>query len=609
MPIRMSAEPTPTPGSTKAVGPSEPPAGLPYQITSVFQPIVDLLTGCPIGYEVLSRSEAQAESAGELFALARRNADVWNVERECRRVALLRIAEVRRGRENLLFFLNVSPDVIEDPRFVQDFTAARLRRYGLDPSAMVLEVTENQSISDHERFAGIVTHFTSHGMQFAVDDFGAGHSSLLALLTCAPRFIKLDGAVVRDIHLHSYRRHLVRSLNAFASSVDSRLVAEGVEQWEELEALVRLGVRYAQGFLLARPAPDPPSLPEDVVYRLRNSLRAAEGSFGDPEEQIDTLVEAVETLPVGSITVEELDGFFRDRPGIDHVVLVQGTHPRGLVTREDLAARLAGRYAYALRQMKPAELAAKSHALVVTNEAKVTTLASHAMERASRDVYDPVIVVDAQGALVGTITIKSLIKRSIELQVRSAQGANPLSGLPGNRAIQRWIETAQGMPDVAVLYADLDRFKEYNDRYGFLMGDEMIRLAARVLSRMVGTCDSGRLGHIGGDDFVAVLPDGLDADAVQRACAEFDEGKRSLLDAEDLARGHLVAKNRRGQVEDVPIVTISIAVIERSKLPDALHPALLSHRAASLKATAKRKTAEERRSAFVVERRGYGGDA
>jgi hypothetical protein len=84
---------------------------------------------------------------------------------------------------------------------------------------------------------------------------------------------------------------------------------------------------------------------------------------------------------------------------------------------------------------------------------------------------------------------------------------------------------------------------------------------------------------------------------------EFDEEERTLLDPEDLERGHSRAKNRLGITEAVPIVTLSLAVIERRKLPGEVHPALLSHVAASLKATAKRKAAEERRSAFVFERR------
>jgi EAL domain-containing protein (putative c-di-GMP-specific phosphodiesterase class I)/GGDEF domain-containing protein len=589
--------------------PSPPPESARVEmsrIRTVFQPIVDLLTGNAIGYEVLSRGEGFVD-ADQMFASVIERDAVWDLEHECRRAALPRIARFHRAHRTQLFFVNVSPKVLEDPRFTEEFGAPMLRRYDIDPSVIVLEVTERQPITDHERAAMIVAQFRSQGIQLAVDDFGSGHSSLLALVACAPRFIKLDAAVVRDIHLHPYRRHLVRALNAFAASVDSRLVAEGVEQWEELEALLRLGVRYAQGFLFAHPMAEPPNVPEPVTTRLRETLRTAEGGYGETEELIQSLVEPVETVQVGSITVEELHTFFRDRPDVDHLVLMDGDRPRAIVTRGHLSSELSGRYAYALRQKKPVEAAAKP-TLIVSRDSMVTTVASHAMERAAGDLYDPVLVVDSQGGLVGTVTIKSLIRRSVELQVQNAQGANPLSGLPGNRAIQRWIESSCTLLQFAVVYADLDRFKEYNDRYGFLMGDEMIRLSARILTRLASTSDAARLGHVGGDDFVAVFPNGVSPEALEAACQEFDAEKRALLDGEDLERGYLLAKNRRGTEEAVPIVTISLAVIERSKLPVELHPALLSHLAAALKATAKRKAATERRSAFVLERRTHATD-
>ena len=109
------------------------------------------------------------------------------------------------------------------------------------------------------------------------------------------------------------------------------------------------------------------------------------------------------------------------------------------------------------------------------------------MERPPDELYDPVIVVDATGILLGTATIRQLIMRSTALEVQSAQGSSPLTGLPGNRSIELWILRALEQRDAHVLYADLDCFKEYNDCYGFLRGDKLIRCLARVLSRGLST--------------------------------------------------------------------------------------------------------------------------
>ena len=593
--------------------PDEAPA---LGVYSVFQPIVDLITGSIVGYEMLSRGVGfEDEGAEPFFREALRTHSAWELESACRLAAITSIAKVLSTHRTCQFFLNVSPDVFEDPRFVEGFTMAQLRLHGIDPSRIVLEITEKTSIDDHARFGAVVAHYTRQGFEFAIDDFGSGHSSLIALVSTTPRYIKLDMNVVRDVHKHPYRGHLVRSLNAFASAVDSRLIAEGVETWEELEALLRLGVRYAQGFLLGRPEPAPRALSDGLGARLRLLARAVSVGVGDPNESIDMLVESPLTFQMGSMSVEALERTFRDNPSLDHVVLVEGKEPRGLVTRDHLAVKLAGRYGdasgerlgrQAIHQFKPADRVAKDDALVVPTGTHVTTLATRAMDRGGRDLYDPVIVVDVEGALVGTVRVKALMRRSVELQVLYAQGASPLTGLPGNRAIQRWLAESVAAPTLAVLYADLDRFKEFNDRYGFLVGDELIRLASRVITRtLVASHPGAKLGHIGGDDFVAFFPEGVSNESLEAACAEFDVEKAALLDPEDLARGHLIAKNRRGALEEVPLVTMSLSVIDCRRIQADLHPAILSQLSASLKKRAKELTAEQRRSGFVLERRSY----
>jgi EAL domain-containing protein (putative c-di-GMP-specific phosphodiesterase class I)/GGDEF domain-containing protein len=573
------------------------------RISSVFQPIVDLIAGQPIGFEVLSRGEGEWQSPLKMFEAARQDGTTWELEAACREAALRRIGSLQDRKRGCLFFLNVSPQVIEDPRFVKPPALQPFRTHGVEPTRVVFEVTEHHSIGDHATFQGVVEHFGRLGFQFAADDFGAGHSSLISLIACTPRFIKLDREVVRELHKHPYKRNLVRSLAAFAASVDTRLIAEGVELWEELSTLLRLGVRYAQGYLLGRPAIEPEEIAGSVRAELKNLVRSTHAALGEVDEIVDSLVlEPVTVEP--SMRIDKVEQLFRASPSLDHMVLVHGGRPYGLITREDFFARLGGRYGYALSQRKPAEQAAKQNPLSVSERAPVTTLATRAMDRAPKDLYDPVLVVDAQGALLGTVTMKALIRRSVELQVRSAQGASPLTGLPGNREIHKWIHGAGDSEALVLLYADLDRFKEYNDRYGFLMGDELIRLAARVLGRVVGAGPGvGKLGHVGGDDFVAVFPEGVSEELLIRACAEFDREKLLLFDPEDVQRGALAARTRRGELEEVPLVTLSVAVIHRAQIGGSLHSGMLSELAASLKRRVKQQTSHQRCSGFLFERR------
>ena len=249
---------------------------LPYTVTPVFQPIVDLKHGVAAGFEVLSRGPAPWSSPEGLFERARETGTIWELERACRLAALSAIAALPPAlRSSYPFFLNVSPDVIDDPRFVSGFTRGALEERGLSKSNIVIEITERASIRDHAKFKVVVRHYADQGFQIALDDFGAGNSGLLTLITCAPDYLKLDMAVTRRVDREPYKQTIVRSMVAMAENIGAVLIAEGVETWEEAETLMRCGVQWAQGFVFARPAPSPERLRPSVSRRvMRASMRA-----------------------------------------------------------------------------------------------------------------------------------------------------------------------------------------------------------------------------------------------------------------------------------------------------------------------------------------------
>ncbi|MFL5343587.1 MAG: bifunctional diguanylate cyclase/phosphodiesterase [Hyalangium sp.] len=588
-------------------GAAEPPAWLwngdEPRIVSVFQPIVDLMTGEAIGYEVLSRGVGPIQAPHVLFTKARVEGVTWELERACWTAAVRRISLLPAEDRRVPFFFNVGPDVLSDPRFGDGSTLELLARHGMSPRQIVLEITETSAFADWEQLQRLTRQCMGHGFGIALDDFGAGHSGLVTLVNSAPHFIKLDQALVRDIHRHSYRQHLVKSLVDFASSVDSTLIAEGVETWEELSVLLRLGIRHAQGFLLARPANEPPRPSQEFELRRREAIRTLHFQNDEDDETVGGIV--IRRLCVDSgLTTEELDRFFRRTPGLDHVVILEEEKPRALVTRQHFFAKTAGPFGYPLLQKKLAELASNEQPLVVEDNMAITALAKVAMERPPESLYDPVVVIDAKGRFLGTVTMKQLIARATELEVRAATGANPLTHLPGNRMIERWIRQALQGSEFTVIYGDLDHFKEYNDRYGFLQGDKLLRLTARVLSESLHLLPRGsHLGHVGGDDFVLVCPDAVEPSTLEAICQRFDEEKRALFDATDLERGWFEATDRKGTSVEVPPVTLSLAVLDSRKMGGHVHPASLSGLAASLKKKVKELAASTRASTFMFERR------
>ena len=154
--------------------------------------------------------------------------------------------------------------------------------------------------------------------------------------------------------------------------------------------------------------------------------------------------------------------------------------------------------------------------------------------------------------------IRGVLRRSRDMRAQS-----PLTGLPGNVRIEEEIDARveQRIP-FAILYADLDNFKAFNDHYGFARGDDAIQATARLLDDVAREVSEGQgfVGHVGGDDFVLVVPPER-AEAVAQAIVDrFDAMSRDLYDLEDRERGFVEVVNRRGELQRFGLITMSIGV-------------------------------------------------
>lgn len=158
--------------------------------------------------------------------------------------------------------------------------------------------------------------------------------------------------------------------------------------------------------------------------------------------------------------------------------------------------------------------------------------------------------------------VRAALRRSKQLR-----GVSPLTGLPGNFEILRQLEVLLGEeradgPAFALIHADLDNFKGYNDHYGFVRGDQAIQATSDLLLKIVATVDVRPrfVGHVGGDDFALIVPAGVAEDVAEHIVRGFDELVPLLYDAEDLARGAVDLVGRDGKAKRLPFLTISLGV-------------------------------------------------
>jgi diguanylate cyclase (GGDEF)-like protein len=154
--------------------------------------------------------------------------------------------------------------------------------------------------------------------------------------------------------------------------------------------------------------------------------------------------------------------------------------------------------------------------------------------------------------------VKGTLRRAKEMR-----NLSPLTGLPGNIRIQEEIE--RGVRDkrpFAVLYSDLDNFKAYNDQKGFVRGDRLIQATARIIQDAVVEFagSEGFVGHVGGDDFVAVVPPEVAEDVAKRIVERFDGDIHEFYEQEDLQRGYVEVEDRKGVMQKLPLAGVSVGI-------------------------------------------------
>ena len=193
-------------------------------------------------------------------------------------------------------------------------------------------------------------------------------------------------------------------------------------------------------------------------------------------------------------------------------------------------------------------------------------------------------------------TIKNIIRL-----MSSNRKVSPLTGLPGNLQIQ--VELRKRLlkkEEFAILYFDLDHFKEYNDTYGFLKGDEVIKFTAKTILKTMHKykLEDTFVGHIGGDDFVGIISDVDYERLCQDIIAIFDTNIKEYFNEDDIERGYLEVANRKGIIEQFPLTSISIGVVKVAP-GEYTNPLEIGEVGAQVKHLAKTQTG----SAYAINRR------
>jgi diguanylate cyclase (GGDEF)-like protein len=285
----------------------------------------------------------------------------------------------------------------------------------------------------------------------------------------------------------------------------------------------------------------------------------------------------------------ELEGFEVDT-AYDGVAAIESAiaNPPQLVLMDIMMPRLDG--LSALRRMRSHPSLAGTSIVLLTARA-LTEDRVEGLELGADDYVSKPFDVEELVARV-----KAVLRRT-----KAARDTSPLTGLPGNFRIGVELEAriASGQP-FALIHCDLDNFKAFNDHYGFMRGDQVIKFSADVLAGAVeDTGDKGAfVGHVGGDDFVVITEAGVAEQFCKSVIDRFDDGILDYYDTTDAMKGYIEVTDRRGERYAFPMVSMSMGVVS-----NLLRPIASQWEASAIAVEMKEFAKKQPGSSYQIDRR------
>jgi len=570
------------------------------RIEVLFQPLIDLANSSIIGYEghIRGPSDDLLHSPERLFRLARKAGKLLELENLFCRLTVDNFAELKLQG---LLFLRLNADVFLTHKFKEIQLTQAVENAGIDPQRVVVTLClhDAHDVSSPNLLPKIISRYTELGYKVAVEDQGEVFTMLQSHHEFLPSCVKINPFLIQDVNKDPSKARLIKSLLEIAETKGFIIIASGIETRGELLLARELGISIGQGSFIARPNKKPArTTPRDVS----NTLASPNQKFSNEHNGIDAILEKAPVFTLENNN-EEVFQVFENNPQLSLVAVTNNKLPVGLLNRSVFINRFARPYQRELYGKKSCSTFMDPEPLIVDKNISIQEL-SRLLAEDQRHVSLGFIFTE-NGLYLGVGTSQKLIHEITEMQIQSARYANPLTGLPGNAPIDEHIDILlAGSEAFYVCYFDLDNFKPFNDVYGFSMGDAMIQMTAKVINEQ---CDAELdfVGHIGGDDFIALFRSADWETRCRIILEEFGKNVMSFFAPNDVERGGYITENRRGEKEFHNLTSLSIGVVPVKPM------VFKSHRDIAVVAAESKKMAKKTpgNSLFVNQRNYVSEDA
>ncbi len=525
-----------------------------------YQAIVDIQTGQLFGCEALVRNfEAlDTKSPAELLQLAK----LLGVSKDLDGI-LLRKAAANFPRvdasDDALLFVNLDQDTIELSESIVSQLHGLADEAKLDPEDICIEISERSRNLDLPQFAQQLQGVRNAGFKLAIDDFGVGQSGLQMLYEVNPDFIKIDRYFVSQLHKTPKKYFFVNSICKIAHTLGIKVIAEGVETPQEHQLVRDIGCDLMQGRFIS----DPTLIADDV--RSHYESVALNTNKRGRQDRIDlrSLVTACTTLSSSAKVADTFTVFARNPTQSVIPILDRHGLPLGVVRETDIKPLMYTRFGRELLANPSITTQIRSYIRPVAI-ADANASLDQILQLNVNQIDDGLLLTE-NTKFIGHIPTAKLLQLMFSHRLNEARLKNPLTGLPSNDSIKRFIDMTLAQSETkALLYFDFVNFKPFNDQYGFRFGDRAILIFADILRAQYGATRCF-VGHVGGDDFfvgVQGQPITEVLDGARSVQERFRHEAESLYLSEDRQRGYIESESRTGEPRRFPLLTCSVGILQ-----------------------------------------------
>ncbi|MEK6738738.1 MAG: EAL domain-containing protein, partial [Planctomycetota bacterium] len=394
-------------------------------IFTKFQPIVCLTTGDVVAYEALSRGPEGSifENPTCLFDIAEKLEMLEDLDMLCREKAIMNAHTLGLNTKPIKLFINIDAACITYVKHNPGQTKALIEEFEFKMDNVVLEITERTFIKDSQVFYQALSHYQSQGFAIAIDDVGSGSAGLRLISEINPQKVKLDKFLVENIDKSFKKQALVKMLVDMCHKVlHSKMVAEGIETFDEFTTIKALGIDWGQGYLFGKPSSRLQSVPDHV----KNKIVLHQHTHGEATSSDETGIKSIASVNVPVFHCNTLVGklveTFNQNPEVLGIPIVNNGIPVGLVMKTKLFSHLSKKFGYDLFYYRPISHLMSVTFLTVDVNQDVDSVAKQALSRDFSMLYDIFIITDG-GKYYGVSTIHTLLEKMTALKIKHASQA------------------------------------------------------------------------------------------------------------------------------------------------------------------------------------------